>query len=168
MLQCLCGRSLSSSSSLSDVLSMVLYRRRRLETNVKIRLKTRSRRLKSKPWEHQRTPDSREYKLTGAHQTPPYLHWNQAPPKGQQVPEQDIPCKFSNSTGTQPWASIYRLPKLILILQLCKFQQHYYTETFNFQLNFFIRHVSVDLAKQNGVKLEEIKIEITSLPQTHP
>ena len=22
---------------------------------------------------------------------PPYLHWNQAPPKGQQVPEQDIP-----------------------------------------------------------------------------
>ena len=39
---------------------------------------------------------------------PPYLHWNQAPPKGQQVPEQDIPCKFSSNTGTHPWASIYR------------------------------------------------------------
>ena len=91
---------------------MVLYRRRRLETNVKIRLKTRSRRLKSKPWEHQRTPDSREYKLTGAHQTPPYLHWNQAPPKSQQVLEQDIPCKFSSNTGTQPWGPIYRLPKV--------------------------------------------------------
>ena len=32
---------------------MVLYRRRSLETTVKIRLKTRSRRLKSKSWEHQ-------------------------------------------------------------------------------------------------------------------
>ena len=32
-----------------DVLSMVLYRRRSLETTVKIRLKTRSRRLKYKP-----------------------------------------------------------------------------------------------------------------------
>ena len=42
----------------------------------------------------------------------PYLHWNQAPPKGQQVPEQDIPRKFSSNTGTQPWASIYRLPKV--------------------------------------------------------
>ena len=31
-----------------DVLSMVLYRRRNLETTVKIRLKTGSRRLKSK------------------------------------------------------------------------------------------------------------------------
>ena len=31
--------------------------------------------------------------------------------KGQQVPEQDIPHKFSSNTGTQPWASIYRLPK---------------------------------------------------------
>ena len=39
---------------------------------------------------------------------PPYLHWNQAPPKGQQVPESDTPCKFSSNTGTQPWASIYR------------------------------------------------------------
>ena len=38
---------------------------------------------------------------------PSYLHWNQAPPKGQQVPEQDIPCKFSSNTGTHPWASIY-------------------------------------------------------------
>ena len=43
---------------------------------------------------------------------PPYLHWNQAPPKGQQVPEQDIPCKFSNNTGTHPWASIYRQLKV--------------------------------------------------------
>ena len=43
---------------------------------------------------------------------PPYIHWNQAPHKGQQVPEQDIPCKFSTNTGTQPWASIYRLPQV--------------------------------------------------------
>ena len=43
---------------------------------------------------------------------PRYLHWNQAPPKGQQVPEQDIPCKFSSNTGTQPWVPIYRLPKV--------------------------------------------------------
>ena len=34
---------------------MVWYRRRSLETTVKIKLKTRSRRLKSKSWEHQRT-----------------------------------------------------------------------------------------------------------------
>ena len=32
-----------------DILSVVLYRRRSFETTVKIRLKTRSRRLKSKP-----------------------------------------------------------------------------------------------------------------------
>ena len=70
-------------------------------------------RLKSKSWEHQRTPDSREHKLTGAHQMPPYLHWNQAPPKGQQFPEQDIPWKFSSNTGTHPWASIYRQIKLL-------------------------------------------------------
>ena len=38
----------------------LLYRWRSLETTVKIRLKTRSRRLKSKSWEHHRTPDSRE------------------------------------------------------------------------------------------------------------
>ena len=25
-------------------------------------------------------------------QKPPYLYWNQAPPKSQQIPEQDIPC----------------------------------------------------------------------------
>ena len=43
---------------------------------------------------------------------PSYLHRNQAPPKGQQVPKQDIPRKFSSNTGTQPWASIYRLPKV--------------------------------------------------------
>ena len=85
---------------------------RSLEATVKITLKTRSRRLKSKSWKHQRTPDSREHYLIGAHQMPPYLHWNQAPPKGQQVPEQDIPCKFASNTGTQPWASIYRLPKV--------------------------------------------------------
>ena len=44
-----------------DVLSMVLYRRRSLETTVTIRLKIRRKRIKSKPWEHQRTPDSREH-----------------------------------------------------------------------------------------------------------
>ena len=78
----------------------------------KNKTKTISRRLKSKSWEHQRTPDSREHKSTGAHQMPPYLHWNQVPPKGQQVPEQDIPHKFSSNRWTQPWASIYRLPKV--------------------------------------------------------
>ena len=94
------GTQKSSPLSLKDVLSMVLYRWRSLEATVKIRLKTRSRRLKSKSWEHQRTPDSREHLSTGAHQTPPYLHWNQAPPKGQQAPEQDIPRKISSNTGT--------------------------------------------------------------------
>ena len=44
-----------------DVLSSVLYRWRSLEDTVKIKLKTRSRRLKSKSWEHQRTPESREH-----------------------------------------------------------------------------------------------------------
>ena len=44
-----------------DVLSMVLYRWRSPEATVNIRLETRSRRLKSKSWEHQRTPDSREH-----------------------------------------------------------------------------------------------------------
>ena len=95
-----------------DVLSVVLYRMRCLETTVKIRLKTRSRRLKSKAWEHQRTPEFREHLAKGAYQTPPYIHWNQAPPKGQQVPEQDIPLKFSSNTGTHPWASIYRQLKV--------------------------------------------------------
>ena len=33
---------------------------------------------------------------------PPYLHWNQAPPKGQQDPEQDIPCKFSSTQEHTP------------------------------------------------------------------
>ena len=96
-----------------DVLSSVLYRWRSPEATVKIRLKTRSRKLKSKSWEHQRTPDSREHESIGAHQMPQYLHWNQAPPKGQQVPEQDIPRKFSSNTGTHPWASIYRQLKLL-------------------------------------------------------
>ena len=95
-----------------DVLSSVLYRWRSLEATVKIKLKTRSRRLKSKSWEHQRTPESREHYSIRAHQMPTYLHWNQAPPKGQQVPEQDIPRKFSSNTGTHPWASIYRQLKV--------------------------------------------------------
>ena len=56
------GTQKSSPLSLKgDVLSMVLYRLRSLEATVKIRLKTRSRRLKSKSWEYQRTPDSREH-----------------------------------------------------------------------------------------------------------
>ena len=95
-----------------DVLSLVLYRWRNLEATIRIRLKTRCRRLKSKFWEHQRTPDSREHESIEVHQMPPYLHWNQAPPKGQQVPEQDIQHKFSRNTGTQSWASIYKLPKV--------------------------------------------------------
>ena len=28
---------------------------------------------------------------------PTYLHWNQAPPKGQQASDQDIPLKFSSN-----------------------------------------------------------------------
>ena len=53
------GTQKSSPLSLKgDVLSTVLYRWRSLEATVKIRLKTRRRRLKSKSWEHQRTPDS--------------------------------------------------------------------------------------------------------------
>ena len=90
---------------------MVLYRRRSFETTVKIRPITGSRRLKSKPW-LQGTPDSRDHKLTGAHQMAPYIHWNQAPHKGQQVPGQDISSKFSSNTGTQPWAPRHRLPKV--------------------------------------------------------
>ena len=71
--------------------SLVLYRWRSLEATLRIRLKTRGRRLKSKSWEYQRILDSREHYSTGAHQTSPYLQtWNQAPPKGQQAPEQDI------------------------------------------------------------------------------
>ena len=52
---------------------------------------------------------------------PPYLHWNQASPKGQQVPEQDIPRKLSSNTGAHPWASIYRQLKL--------FQNHWHLIT---------------------------------------
>ena len=48
---------------------MVLYRWRSLQATVKIRLKTRSRRLNSKSWEHQRTTDSREHESIGAHKT---------------------------------------------------------------------------------------------------
>jgi len=44
-----------------DGLSTVLYRWRSLEATVKIRPKTRSRRLKSKSWGHQINPDSREH-----------------------------------------------------------------------------------------------------------
>ena len=33
--------------------------------------------------------------------------------RGQQVPKQDLPRKFSSNTGTQPWASIYRQLKLL-------------------------------------------------------
>ena len=44
-----------------DVLSSVLYKWRSLEATVRIRLKTRGKRLKSKSWEHQRTPESREH-----------------------------------------------------------------------------------------------------------
>ena len=44
-----------------DVLSSMLYRWRILEATVRIRLKARGRRVKSKTWEHQKTPDSREH-----------------------------------------------------------------------------------------------------------
>ena len=42
-------------------------------------------------WEHQKTPDSRNINQQELIQKPRYLHWNQAPPKSQQIPEQDIP-----------------------------------------------------------------------------
>ena len=48
-------------SSKGDVLSSVLYGWRSLEATLRIRLKARARWLKSKTWEHQKTPDSREY-----------------------------------------------------------------------------------------------------------
>ena len=51
----------SPLSSKGDVSSSVLYGWRSLEATVRIRLKARGRRLKSKTWEHQRTPDSREH-----------------------------------------------------------------------------------------------------------
>ena len=44
-----------------DVLSSVLYGWGSLEATVRIRLKARGRRLKSKTWELQKTPDSREH-----------------------------------------------------------------------------------------------------------
>ena len=44
-----------------DVLSSVLYGWRSLEATVRIRLKVRGRRLKSKTQEHQKTPDFREH-----------------------------------------------------------------------------------------------------------
>ena len=50
-----------------DVLSLMWYGWRSLEATVRIRLKTRVRRLKSKTWEHQKTPDSREHYSTRAH-----------------------------------------------------------------------------------------------------
>ena len=50
-----------------DVLSLVLDRWRSPEATVRIRLKTRGRRLKSKTWEHQSTPDSWEHYSMRAH-----------------------------------------------------------------------------------------------------
>ena len=47
--------------------------------------------LKSKTWENQKTPDSMEINEQELIQKPPYLYGNQAPPKSQQVSEQDIP-----------------------------------------------------------------------------
>ena len=91
-----------------DVLSSMLYRWRSLEATVRIRLKTRGRRLKSKSWEHLTPGNINRQELI---QKPPYLHWNQAPHKGQQAPGQNIPRKFSSKTRTYSWASINRLPK---------------------------------------------------------
>ena len=51
----------SPLSSKGDVLSLVLYVWRSLEATIRIRLKTRGRRLKSRTWQHQKTPDSREH-----------------------------------------------------------------------------------------------------------
>jgi len=89
-----------------DVLSSMLYRWRSLEATVRIRLKTRGRRLKSKSWEHLTPGNINRQELI---QKPPYLHWNQAPHKDQQAPGQNIPRKFSSKTRTYSWASINRL-----------------------------------------------------------
>ena len=51
----------------TDVFYHLCYGWRTLEVTVRIRLKARSRRLKSKTREHQKTPDSREHSLTRAH-----------------------------------------------------------------------------------------------------
>ena len=50
-----------------DVLSSVVYGWRSLEATIRIRLKTRGRRLKSKTLEEQKTPDSRSHLSTKAH-----------------------------------------------------------------------------------------------------
>ena len=50
-----------------DVLSSVLYGWRSLEATIRIRLKARGRRPKSKTRAHQKTPDSRDQQSTRAH-----------------------------------------------------------------------------------------------------
>ena len=72
---------------------MVLYRWRSLQVIVKIRLKTRSRRLKFKSWEHQRTPESREH-----HQAPPYVHETKHRPRANKFQTKTY---HANSAATQ-------------------------------------------------------------------
>ena len=91
-----------SFSSKGDVLSSVLYGWRSLQATVRIRLKARGRRLTSKT----RTPQNSWLQGTlidkSSSKSLHYLHWNQAPPKSQQVPEQDIPSrKITLSIKTQ-------------------------------------------------------------------
>ena len=50
-----------------DVLSLVLYGWRSLEATIRIRLKAKGRRPKSKTLEHQKTSDSRDHYSTKAH-----------------------------------------------------------------------------------------------------
>ena len=73
--------------------------------------KTRGRRLKSKSWEHQRTPDSREHESIEVHQMPPYLHWNQAPPNGQQFQRKTYHASFPATEEHSPELQYTGCPK---------------------------------------------------------
>ena len=75
----------------------------------KNRLKTRSRRLKSKSEEHQNSClQGTLIDRSSSNTSIPTL--KPSTTKGQQVPEQDIPCKFSSNTGELQYTGC---PKLL-------------------------------------------------------
>ena len=75
-----------------EALLPVLHSWRSLETIGRIKLKFRGRRVKPQTCENHTTPDYTEHQgIRGQ---------NQPPPKSQEAPEQDIPCKFFSNTGT--------------------------------------------------------------------